>query len=136
MPIQDWKYCFPHVWDSPRQVWEDVYLLPDSDSYTGPGFFLTVDALGNADNPAHGTDRAEFQKEALAKLGTAEYFIDEGEMIVRREDFTKKELLAWVRVWLEHHGLSVRGLREAPSSEFVGAIDHDTLIAKIRSRED
>ena len=45
--MSDWKYRFPHVWDRPCQVWEDVYLLPDDPVYVGPGLHLTVDAFGN-----------------------------------------------------------------------------------------
>ncbi len=129
--VQNWKYCFPHVRDRPRQVWEGVYLLPDSPKYSGPGLWLTVDALGNVNNPAHGTDRASFQKTALRKLGEADYWIDGGEMVVRQEDFSKEELLDWVRVWLEHHGLPVGRLREAPASEFVGFVRHATIIAQL-----
>ena len=49
----NWKYYCPRTWDEPRQVWEDVYLLPDDPSYKGEAIHLTVDAFGDAQNPAH-----------------------------------------------------------------------------------
>jgi hypothetical protein len=69
-----WKYCFPHLWDRPRQVWEDVYLRPASPQ-GAPRIHLTVDALGDADDPDHGSDRAEYQTQVLDKLRDAEFFL-------------------------------------------------------------
>src|SRR5689334_18521242 len=105
--MSDWKYCLPHVWDRPREVWEDVYLLPDDPAYVGPGLHFTVDAFGNVLEPSHGSDRAAFQEEALAKLAGAPFWIDGDQMLLRQEDFSRDELMGWIRVWLEHHGFAV-----------------------------
>lgn len=94
----NWKYHIPHVWDSPRVVWEDIWLLPDDPNYEGESIWLTVDALGDTASPTQDPKRAEFQKEALKKLGDRQYWIDSANMIVRAKDFTKAELLRWVKV--------------------------------------
>ncbi|XYH97723.1 hypothetical protein ACMHYB_59885 [Sorangium sp. So ce1128] len=129
--MTDWKYCLPHIWDHPRQVWEDVYLLPDDPGYAGPGLHLTVDAFGNALDPSHGSDRAEFQAEALAQLGDAEFRINGSEMLLRQEDFSREELLSWVRVWLAHNGFPVGQLREVPAEEFAGRVKHASIITAL-----
>lgn len=134
--MNDWKYCFPHVWDRPRQVWEDVYLLPDDPTFTGPGLHLTVDAFGNVLDPSHGSDRAEFQETALAMLAGAPYYIEGDQMWLRQEDFSRDELVGWTRVWLEYHGFSVGMLREAAASEFEGRVAHAGLVAELKAMYD
>jgi hypothetical protein len=129
--MSDWKYGIPHVWDHPRQVWEDVYLLPDDPAYAGPGLHLTVDALGNVLESSHGSDRAASQEEALAKLADAQFWIDGDEMLLRQEDFSRDELVGWIHVWLEHHGFAVGRLREVAASEFAGRIEHADLVARL-----
>jgi len=63
-----WKYHIPHIWDSPREVWEDIWLLPDDPNYKrGESIWLTIDAFGEASDPSHGSDRAEFQKKSTEK---------------------------------------------------------------------
>src|SRR5690349_987394 len=66
-----WKYHIPHKWESAeiRHVWEDVWLMPADPEYSGKSLWITVDALGDADNPEHGSERAAFQVKALAMLG-------------------------------------------------------------------
>jgi len=46
----NWRYCFPHVWETPRTTWEDVYLLPDDPDFQGPGIHLRVVALGDPED--------------------------------------------------------------------------------------
>ena len=128
-----WKYCLPHIWDRPRQVWEDVYLLPDDSVYAGPGLHLTVDAFGNVLNSSHGSERAAFQAEALAQLGDAEFRIDGSEMLLRQEDFSREELLSWVRVWLVHNGLPVGRLREVSAEEFADRVEHAAVVAELKA---
>lgn len=132
--MSDWKYCLPHIWDRPREVWEDVYLLPDDPAYTGPGLHLTIDAFGNVLEPSHGSDRAAFQEEALAKLAGAPYRIDGDEMLLRQEDFSRDELVGWIRVWLEHHGFSVGRLREVGAPEFEGRVAHASFVAALKAQ--
>ena len=126
-----WKYHLPHEWDRPRAVWEDVYLKPDVLDYEGPSLWLTVDALGDASDPSHGSDRAEFIREALEKLGDNDHFIDGADMIVRARDFTREELLGWVTVWLEHEGFSVSRLVPAELGEFAGTNEHAQTVAQL-----
>lgn len=131
--MTDWKYSIPHVWDRLRQVWEDVYLLPDDPAYTGPGLHLTVDALGTVLDSSPDSERAAAEAVALAELGDAEFRIDDGEMLVRREDFSREELLSWVRVWLVHHDLPVGRLREVPVAEFTESIEHAKVVANLKA---
>jgi len=130
--MKDWKYCFPHIWDRPREVWEDVYLLPDDPTYLGAGLHLTVDAFGNVLDSSHGSDRAAFQEKVLAKLAGAPYRIDGDEMLLRQEDFSRDELLGWIRVWLEHHGFSVDRLREVALAEFNGRLAHADFVSALK----
>jgi hypothetical protein len=127
----NWKYHIPHVWDSQRAVWEDVWLLPEGPSYDGGSIWLTVDALGDASDPTHGSQRAEFQKEALKKLGHKDYWIEVGEMIVRAKDFSKEELLDWVKIWLIETGFEVTALVEAPPEDFAETNDHARVIMSL-----
>ena len=127
----------PHIWDTPRQVWEDIYLLPDKSDYDGQALHLTVDALGDPEDPSHGTDQEEFHAEALKKLGSEEFWADDSDMIVRARDFSKAELLEWVKLWLGDQGLRASSFIEAPLSEFEGRTSHASVVAEVRriSRE-
>jgi hypothetical protein len=131
----NWKYYVPHVWDTPRTVWEDIYLLPDVPDPEPKSIWLTVDALGDIADPAHDSDREEFQRTALAKLGDREYWIEGAEMIVRARDFSQEELLGWVRIWLAEQGLPVADLVEAPLEAFVGTNEHPVLLGARCRRE-
>jgi hypothetical protein len=129
--IMNWKYYIPHIWDSPRTVWEDVWLLPDDLTYSDQSLWLTVDALGDASDPSHGDEREEFQREALEKLGDQDYWIEAGEMIVRTRDFTKEELLEYVSIWLRETGLPVTALVEAPREDFAETNEHARIIMSL-----
>ena len=117
-----WKYYIPHTWDPPslRVPWAEIWLLPDDPNYKGKSIWLTIDALGDPSDPTHGSERAEFQRDALKKLGSKDLWIDGSDMIVRVRDFNKKEFLNFVKVWLNEVGLSVTELREAPFEDFKG----------------
>jgi hypothetical protein len=125
-----WKYFIPHVWNRTRQAWEDIYLLPADELYKGQALWLTVDALGDRTNVEHGTDREEFQVEALKKLGDRPYLIDGADMIVRSADFSMDELLDWVRIWLRENRLTVTDLVEASVEEFSGKAFHADLMLR------
>ena len=127
-----WKYHIPHEWDTPRTVGEDVWLLPDDPDYKGNSIWLTIDALGDSSDPSHGSEREEFQKEALEKLGNKEFWIDNADMIIRVRDFNKEELLVWVKVWLTENGFTVSDLIEAPFKEFAETNDHAKLIEQLK----
>jgi hypothetical protein len=124
----NWKYYIPHVWDTPRTVWEDIYLLPDVPDPEPQSIWLTIDALGDAADLAHGSERAEFQRIALARLGDREFWIDGAEMIVRARDFSQEELLGWARVWLTEQGLPVAELVETPVAAFAGTNGRAALL--------
>jgi hypothetical protein len=123
----NWKYYIPHLWHQERQVWEDIYLLPIDSRYDGKAIWLTIDALGNVEVPEHGSDRAESRSEALEKLGSRAYYIDGTDMLIRTEDFSKKELLDWVQVWFRENGLPVAELIEGSAEEFRGKAFHADL---------
>lgn len=99
----DWKYCIPHTWESGnRTPWADIWLMPQDPRFRGRSVPLTIDALGDSEDPTHGDDRSEFQKEALQKLGDKDYWISGAEMIVRARDFSREEFLEWVKVWIRN----------------------------------
>jgi hypothetical protein len=128
----DWKYFIPHIWEREREVWEDVYLLPIQSQYDGETLWLTIDALGNVEVPEHGSDRAEFQVEALQKLGDRAFHIDGADILIRAEDFNKQELLDWVRVWLQENGFPVSNLVEGLEDEFRGLAFHADLLSQLK----
>ena len=66
-----WKYQIPHKWENAdtRHVWEDVWLMPADPAYSGKSIWITIDAMGDVNNPEHGSERAASQVKALAKLG-------------------------------------------------------------------
>lgn len=128
----DWKYYIPHSWDHQRQVWEDVYLLPIDGRYDGKAIWLTIDALGNAEEAGHDSGQAAIRSEALRKLGNCQYHIDGTDMLIRAEDFSKEEFLDWVRVWLRENGLPVTGLTEGSAEEFQGKAFHADLVSQFK----
>jgi hypothetical protein len=130
----DWKYFIPHVWERERQVWEDVYLLPLDGSDHSQALWLTVDAIGNPEIPEHGLDWAEFQSEALQKLGDRPFHIEGTDMLIRAIDFSKAELLDWVRVWLRENGRPVAGLIEGTTEDFRGKAFHADLLSNFQYR--
>ena len=85
-----WLYHIPHVWESrtDRHVWEDVYLLPESAPDGTTAICLTIDALGDPNNPSHGSSRAKFRSEALKKLGDSEWHVDETDLLIRALDMS------------------------------------------------
>lgn len=125
----EWKYYIPHVWERDRQVWEDVYLLPAKGEYVGQALWLTIDALGDVDDPEHGSDRREFQAESLQRLGDRDYYMDGTDMVIRTRDFSKEELLEWALVWLRENGLPAITLIEGSIDEFQGKALHADLIS-------
>ncbi len=90
-----WKYSFPDPWTNPaaRVALEDVYLIPP-DGKTGPSsYWLTLEGLHSFTG---GT-----REEKLERLGGADYVVsDANDMLVRRADFDKGELLEWTRVFI------------------------------------
>ncbi len=90
-----WKYSFPDPWTNPaaRVALEDVYLIPP-DGTTGPSsYWLTLEGLHSFTG---GT-----REEKLERLGGADYVISDAmDMLVRRGDFDKGELLEWTLVFI------------------------------------
>jgi len=131
----NWKYHIPHTWDPPtqRMGWAEVWLLPNDPSYKGGSIWLTIDALaGGPDDMEPG----EFRKEALQKLGDRDFWIKDGDMIVRVEDFNREEFLQWVKVWIENRGLQFSGLVEAPFEDFAGTNKMARVIGPLRKSAD
>lgn len=124
------RYRFAHEWESPRSIWEDVYLLVDEPRFAGPGIHLTVVGVGDA------RVDAEDRSAAVERLAGREYVIDReaGDMYVHTDDFTKAELLEWTRVFLEDIGVSADQLVEAPLSFFVGRIAHADFVEALVKR--
>ena len=92
----EWKYCLPFPWtdSTARVALEDVYLIPPGGSaHLSPDWF-TLEGLHSFTG---GT-----REEKLERLGPADYVIDDAmNMLVRREDFDKQELLEWTRLFVK-----------------------------------
>lgn len=92
-----WKFCLPSAAasESDRSAMEDLYLVPDDGSSAGRSYWVTVEALRSFTG---GT-----REEKLARLSGREFDIsDTMDMLVHREDFSRSELLAWARVFIQH----------------------------------
>jgi predicted protein tyrosine phosphatase len=92
-----WKYSFPDPWTDPsaRVALEDVFLIPP-DGRTGPSsYWFTLEGLHSFTGGTH--------DEKLERLGNAEFVIsDSMDMLIRREDFNRSELLEWTRLFIRH----------------------------------
>jgi hypothetical protein len=130
----NWRFFFAHDWTEDRSSWENVYLLPDDPNHQRDSFCVTVDAIGPGGNACYS---AEENAAACERLRDGPYHIDGQKMIVRGEDYSKEELLAWVRLWLEAAGFSVGQLVEGSYEEFRGTNWHSRLVegAGQRTRE-
>src|SRR5215831_9116750 len=128
----NWKYYIPHAWKAGERVpWAEVWLLPLEKEFSRSSICLTIDALGDSNDPTHGSERAEFQKEALRKLGDKSIWIAAGEMIVRCRDFDSGEFLDFVEAWLRHHDSRFGTLTEGTFEEFSGTSRDAKLIERI-----
>jgi hypothetical protein len=130
----DWKYYIPHVWDGDRQIWEDIYVLPIDARYNGNAVWLTIDAvLAYRSHTEVDFDLAESPARTLQRLGNRDFHIDGTDMLVRAEDFSKEELLDWVRVWLRENDLAVDNLIEGNAEEFKGKAFHVDLVKQLKA---
>ncbi len=126
-----WKYYFPHVWKKERELWEDVYLLPDVKEYEDEAIWLTVTAIPLEDTAE---PLEEEYVEVRKKLRPAPYMIEDAEMYVPGEGFTQEELCRWVKIWLEQTGFEADELLPGVREDFADRCEHarivDTLIKK------
>jgi len=93
-----WKYSFPDPWTNPaaRVALEDVYLIPPEGKPGPTSYWLTLEGLRSFTG---GT-----RDEKLERLGGADYVISDAmDMLVRRGDFDKEELLEWTRLFIRLH---------------------------------
>ena len=130
----NWKYFIPHIWEEGLTTWEDIFLLPDSPEYKDDAVWLTIDALGDVDDPESMGIPLEAIAYRLDKLGDRDYWIEGGDMIARTEAFDKPEFLQWVRVWMEATGLQVDELIEAPIEDFLGRCAQADFIRMLLQR--
>lgn len=128
----NWKYHIPHVWEPGKRIpWTEVWLLPQDLRFSARSICLTVDALGDASDPTHGSDRLAFQKEALGKMDNDPYWISGGDMIVRVRDFGRDDFLGWVRIWLQKMDPGFGALTPGSFEEFSGTSRDAKLIERI-----
>jgi hypothetical protein len=133
-----WYYYIPHLWEEERVVWEDVYLMADInpehkqlwiDIDKGlPSLWLTVDGL--ASEEFHDQDDEfldETEKEDLEHCGVV-IRLDTGDMIVNTQDFNKKELLEWAKLYLQVRGHTVNEMKEGTYRMFQGSNPHAVAI--------
>ncbi len=115
-----WKYAFPDPWTDPAQrvALEDIYLIPPDDRAGLSACWLTLEGLRSFTGGTH--------EEKLDRLGGAEFTINDSmDMLIRREDFDKEELLAWVRVFIrEQFGDPSPVLGEASDEERARHLPH------------
>src|ERR1700694_1901823 len=125
------KYYIPHVWNVPRTLWEDIWLMPENKHDFERSIWLTIDALGDTSATTERPDRIKFQEMALTKLGSSEFWIEGTDMIVRTNDFNREEFLSWARVWLVTTGFEVTELIEGSFTEFKNTNRHATIIGSL-----
>src|SRR5439155_21764974 len=106
--------------------------LPVNTQYEGEAIWLTIDALGNVETSEYDSGSDNGRSDALEKLGDRQYYIDGTDMLIRLTDFSKEELLDWVRVWLRENGLPVTNLVEGSASDFRGKAFHADLVSRFR----
>ncbi len=90
-----WKYCIPATAadSEERTALEDLYLIPEDGSSGGQSYWITLEGL----NSFTGGTR----EEKLMRLGDHEYVIsDTLDMLVRKDDFSREELLEWTKVFI------------------------------------
>jgi hypothetical protein len=128
----DWKFHIPHTWEfGARKPWAEVWLLPLNSPLDSRSVCLTIDALGDASDPSHGSDRAAFQKEASEKLGADPFWIRGADMIVRVRDFGREDFLEWVRLWLQKTDPGFGTLTPGSFEDFQGSSRDAKLIERI-----
>jgi hypothetical protein len=116
-----WRYLIPHQWPSgSRKPWAEAWLLPTDGRLEGKSVAITIDALGDSKNPAHGDDRVAFQEDARKKLARMSYYINGPEMIVDATDFNLSEFLGWVKVWIGSFHREPVELESGELKEFLG----------------
>ena len=79
----NWKYFTPHAWDDRSKTWEDIFLLPDTPEYKDDAVWLTIDALGEVDDPESMGITQQEVTSMLEKLGDKDCWIEGGDMIAR-----------------------------------------------------
>ncbi len=94
--------------------------MPEDSRASGRTIWLTVDALGDVNNPKHGSERREYQPELLQKLGDSAFWIHGDDMVVRQVDFNKLEFLEWVKVWIRNVDPELSELILGKREEFLG----------------
>ncbi len=90
-----WKYWLPvsGAHREERTALEDLYLVPEDGSSGGQSYWITLEGLLSFTG---GT-----REEKLERLGGSEYVIsDTLDMLVRKDDFNRDELLAWAKVFI------------------------------------
>jgi len=90
-----WKYCLPAstLGKDERTALEDLYLLPEDGSSGDQSYWITIEGLQSFTG---GT-----REEKLERLGEHDYVIsDTMDMLVRRDDFNRKELLEWAKIFI------------------------------------
>ena len=107
-----WKCFVTTVWKrNERRTWEDVWLLPDSEDYSGESIWLTVESSSSVE---------EFwsKDNHLPLIEAKDFFIDGQDIIVGVKDFDRKDILKWTKIWLEESGFNVTEIIEGRMKEF------------------
>lgn len=125
-----WRYYFPHVWDDPRQGWEDVWLRPGDPSFFGVAYFITVESfrcLAAHDADAESIDLyQQLRADTQTNLWVHPY---DGSAVrlavrVRAETFSRQELVEWTRLFLLQQGHVVDALEAMSADEIVVIMRH------------
>jgi hypothetical protein len=124
-----WKYYTPAVCKpDERKTWEDVWLLPDDETYHGASIWLTIDSLTSA---VEYLSEEEIQSPEVEAGG---FHIDGTDMLVSVKDFSREEILNWAKVWLSESGFSVTELIEGTFEEFQGTNAEARAIAEAKEK--
>lgn len=121
MIYMKWHYLIPHEWPAgDRTPWAEIWLLPSDNRFEGRSAAITIDAIGDPEDPSHGDDRKAFQVDARKKLAGKPYYINGQEMIVDVRDFNRSEFLEWVKIWVATIQAGPVELERGHLKEFLG----------------
>ncbi len=135
--MPNWKYCLCHEWLQERVTWEDFLVLPDDPDKDEQALWLTFSTLGDGPESPLDPDSIAFYERCFKLLDGRKYWVrtpeepplGDADLLINGLDFSKEELVEWIRVWLNENGLSVDDLIEAPLSEFRNRSSHaDALL--------
>lgn len=112
-----------------RFTWEDVYLLPDIESWKKDSIWLTIVAL-DAMRDNYGP---EAMHEIETLMGTADHYFEHEaiQLYVRRDHLTFDTMLEWISVALNDLGYRCDELVRGTPKQFANSNAHSRFMGNI-----